>query len=120
MAERDRGRLPGPATSILENAVRFKTPFRTTPYYPATRSRPRPDWNKEKPALVGAVHNTEVFSCGDWKNGFSREAPEVRPGKPGSWPGLPVEAERRINYMIKLLVELPLIRQVHDHYRLAP
>ena len=33
-AERDRGRLPSPATSILENAVRFKPHFvlpRTTP-----------------------------------------------------------------------------------------
>jgi hypothetical protein len=49
-----------------------------------------------------------VLSCGDWKNGFSKEALELRSGKPGSWPGLPFEAERRIS-MIKLLVELPLI-----------
>ena len=50
-----------------------------------------------------------VLSCGDWKNGFSKEARELRSGKPGSGPGLPVEAERRIEQMIKLLVELPLI-----------
>src|ERR1017187_20316 len=82
MAERDRGRLPGPATSILENAVRFKTPFRTTPYYPATRSRPRPDWNKEKPALVGAVHIRRSFPVEIGRMGsrekhrsFDRESP---------------------------------------------
>ena len=46
-----------------------------------------------------------VLSYGDWKNGFSKEAPELRLGKPGLRPGLPVEAERRID-MIKLLVEL--------------
>src|ERR1035438_3739116 len=49
-----------------------------------------------------------VLSCRDWQNGLSREAPELRSGKPGLRPGLLFEAERRIS-MIKLLVELPLI-----------
>jgi hypothetical protein len=34
-----------------------------------------------------------VLSYGDWKNGFSKEAPEPRLGKPGSWPDLPVKTE---------------------------
>ena len=62
---------------------------------------------EENLVAIGALYLRSPF-CGDWKNGFSREAPELRSGKPGSRPDLPFEAERRIS-MVKLLVELPLI-----------
>ena len=41
--------------------------------------------------------------------GSRKKHRELRIGKARLWPGLPVEAERRIEQMIKLLVELPLI-----------
>ena len=44
-----------------------------------------------------ATLQTESFAGKTWKNGFSKEAQELRSGKPGSGPGLPVEAERRSN-----------------------
>jgi hypothetical protein len=68
-----------------------------------------PFHTKKRRTLPRLPHCTcGVLSCGDWKNGFSREALGLRSGKPGSRPGLLFEAERRIS-MIKLLVELPLI-----------
>src|ERR1022692_3175570 len=108
MAERDRGRLPGPATSILENAVRFKPHF----VLPCTTPQPA-----AVPGLTGTKRNRHWLAQCTYGGLFLWRLEErvlerstgVRPGKPGSWPGLPVEAERRINYMIKLLVELPLI-----------
>ena len=48
MAERDRGRLPGPATSILENAVRFK------PHFVLPRATPQP---AAVPGLTGTKRN---------------------------------------------------------------
>ncbi len=43
------------------------------------------------------------------KTGSRKKHQSFDSGKPGISPGLPVEAERRIYSMIKLLVELPLI-----------
>ncbi len=103
MAEQDRGSSPGPATSILQNAFRLKTLF--VLFFQCNL----PEAGLEERTRRELAHCTcGVFSCGDWKNGFSKEAPELRLGKPSTRLGLPVDTERRI-YMIKLLVELPLI-----------
>ena len=64
--------------------------------------------DRENIADSRTVH-VDSFAVEIWKNGFSKEAPELRLGKPGSGPGLPVKAERRVKPMIKVLVVLPLI-----------
>jgi hypothetical protein len=51
--------------------------------------------DRENIADSRTVH-VESFAVEIWKNGFSKEARKLRLGKPGRWPGLPVEAERRI------------------------
>jgi hypothetical protein len=77
-------------------------------YNPVSRYPGTDDWGiSEKPRRL-AHCICGVLCRGYWKNGFPKEAPELRLEKPGNGPGLPIEAERRIS-MIKLLVELPLI-----------
>src|ERR1039457_3307683 len=87
---------------MLANAGREVTRGNRANRYDSVRGRRRRTRRRLAHCTCG------VLSCGDWKNGFSREALELRSGKPGLRPGLPFEAERRIS-MIKLLVELPLI-----------
>src|ERR1019366_221675 len=89
---------------MLANAGREVTRGNRANRYDSVRGRSRRRRTRRRLA-----HCTcGILSCGDWQNGLSREAPELRSGKPGLRPGLLFEAERRIS-MIKLLVELPLI-----------
>src|ERR1035438_9992636 len=61
---------------------------------------------EEEPGVDWRTAHAESFPVEVGR--ISREAPELRSGKPGLRPGLLFEAERRIS-MIKLLVELLLI-----------
>src|ERR1019366_3445604 len=61
---------------------------------------------EEEPGVDWRTAHAESFPVEVGR--ISREAPELRSGKPGLRPGLLFEAERRIS-MIDLLVELPLI-----------
>jgi|HubBroStandDraft_1064217.scaffolds.fasta_scaffold04010_6 hypothetical protein len=79
MTEQDRGAVPPVLLLAYSKWPPDKTTFRNIPRL-VLQLRPR-QVAREPSACWPTVRG--VLSCGDWKNGFSKEAHELRLGKPG-------------------------------------
>src|ERR1039457_6915285 len=100
---------------MLANAGREVTRGNRANRYDSVRGRSRRRRTRRRLA-----HCTcGVLSCRGWKNGFSREAPELRIGKARLTAG-PSLRSRKEELNDQIASGAAADRQIHDHYRLAP